>query len=179
MVTKLIRRIVAGTDAQGIGNVQSDTLLESKEIPTVKGATSSGIWKTLDSLPTDDNNKIEDGAKRSMDSTDNLGIVPLQGTNIQSTELPADGMAPMHRTSSLDYNILIEGELVLIMEDGTETLLRNPGDVVVMKGGMHAWKNPSSTQPVRWITVLMSANPVVVGSSPLKPGIQETKTLSA
>lgn len=59
---------------------------------------------------------------------------------------------------------------MLIMEDGTEKHLKTPGDTVVMKGSMHAWKNPSTTNWVRWITVLLDAEPaVLVGGEVLEP----------
>jgi len=48
------------------------------------------------------------------------------------------------------------------MEDGSETHLKTPGDSVIQKGSLHAWKNPSSTNWTRWITVLVSAEPAVV-----------------
>lgn len=161
-----LRRIVAA------GNLISDTTLASRPIEIVPGASSSKIWVTLDSLPTKDNNKSEDGATRSIDSSENFGLVPALGTNLQSTELPPGALTPMHRTSSLDYNILIEGEVVLILEDGTEKHLKAPGDTVIMKGGLHAWKNPSKDKTVRWITALLSADPVVVGSTVLNPEVK-------
>lgn len=55
------------------------------------------------------------------------------------------------------------------MEDGTETHIKTAGDSVVMKGGMHAWKNPSPTNWVRWASVLMDAEPAVVNGKALEP----------
>ncbi len=45
----------------------------------------------------------------------------------------------MHRTSTLDYVVVIEGEVVLILEDG-EVVLR-PSDTAVQRGTNHAWEN--------------------------------------
>jgi uncharacterized cupin superfamily protein len=47
----------------------------------------------------------------------------------------------MHRTKTLDYVLVIEGEAVLILDD-TEVVL-NKGDVVVQRGTDHAWENRS------------------------------------
>ena len=47
----------------------------------------------------------------------------------------------MHRTKTLDYVVMIEGEAVLVLDD-TEVLL-NKGDVVVQRGTNHAWENRS------------------------------------
>jgi mannose-6-phosphate isomerase-like protein (cupin superfamily) len=49
----------------------------------------------------------------------------------------------MHRTRTLDYVVVIEGELVLILDD-SEVILK-PGDVVVQRGTDHAWENRSDT----------------------------------
>jgi mannose-6-phosphate isomerase-like protein (cupin superfamily) len=48
----------------------------------------------------------------------------------------------MHRTQTLDYVVVIEGELVLILDD-SEVILKQ-GDVVVQRGTDHAWENRSA-----------------------------------
>ena len=55
------------------------------------------------------------------------------------------------------------------MEDGSETHLKNVGDVVVMKGALHAWKNPSATKWCRLISVLTDAEPAIVQGKILEP----------
>lgn len=47
------------------------------------------------------------------------------------------------------------------MEDGSEILLDKPGDTVVQRGTIHAWKNPGP-EWTRWVTILMDANPALV-----------------
>src|SRR5690242_6037182 len=47
----------------------------------------------------------------------------------------------MHRTKSLDYAVVIEGEVVLVLED-SEVLLKK-SDVVIQRGTNHAWENRS------------------------------------
>lgn len=53
------------------------------------------------------------------------------------------------------------GKLILVMEDGSEILLDKPGDTVVQRGTIHAWKNPGP-EWTRWVTILMDANPALV-----------------
>ena len=57
--------------------------------------------------------------------------------------LPAEpGAHPlMHRTESVDYGIVLEGEITLVL-DGGETALR-AGDIVIQRGTSHAWANRS------------------------------------
>jgi hypothetical protein len=83
-------------------------------------------------------------------------------TNLKTVDLAPGESTSMHRTSSLDYNILseltfcfvcstatdvreVQGEVILILDDGTERRISNAGDVVVQKGNIHAWK---------WVPVL-------------------------
>lgn len=168
-----IRRIVTCHNSGGQGTIQSDAVLQWADIPVVQGGRAAPIWRTLDSLPTNDNNSSEDGGQRSLDPSINIGLVPSNGSNCSATELAPGAVTPMHRTSSLDYDILVHGQVVLLMEDGTERLLDTPGDTVVMKGALHAWKNPSETTWARWVTVLLSAEPVQVNGNVLAPALGE------
>lgn len=63
----------------------------------------------------------------------------------------------------------VAGELILIMEDGSETYLHTPGDTVVQRGTLHAWRNPSATNYTRWVSILMPAEPAVVKGERLMP----------
>ncbi len=60
----------------------------------------------------------------------------------------------MHRTGTVDYALILEGELTLVMDEG-ETVLR-PGDVVVQQGANHGWIN-RGTGPVLMVVVLIDA----------------------
>ncbi|KAI0756927.1 hypothetical protein C8Q80DRAFT_1131159 [Daedaleopsis nitida] len=159
-----LRRIVTGHRDDGVAVVKTDTMVESHPAGEMfPGARVAPIWKT-GVLPVSDNNDETDGATRVPDG--DLGFIMKTGTNIQITELAPGSTVPAHRTSSLDHNILLTGRLVLQMEDGSETLLENPGDIVVQRGTVHAWKNPGPDW-VRWITILIDAEPAVVNGSPL------------
>jgi uncharacterized cupin superfamily protein len=60
----------------------------------------------------------------------------------------------MHRTESIDYGVVIEGEMTLVL-DGDEVELK-PGSVVVQRGTNHAWANRSG-RPCRMLFVLIDA----------------------
>lgn len=62
----------------------------------------------------------------------------------------------MHRTPTLDYIVVIQGLLELILDSG-ETRLLHPGDTVVQRGTMHAWRNPSPDTWCRAVGVLVAA----------------------
>ena len=53
----------------------------------------------------------------------------------------------MHRTDSIDYDLVMEGEIWLELDDGKQIHLKQ-GDVVVQGGGRHAWRNKSDSDAV-------------------------------
>jgi hypothetical protein len=78
-------------------------------------------------------------------------IVHIPGL-IQAFEPNAPGM---HTTDSVDYDIVLDGEVWLELDDGAETLLQQ-GDVVVQCGTRHAWRNKSE-KPATLCFVLIGA----------------------
>ena len=50
--------------------------------------------------------------------------------------------SPVHKSATVDYGILLEGERVLLLDDGERVM--KPGDVVVQLGNWHGWTNPRS-----------------------------------
>ncbi|KZT72846.1 cupin domain protein [Daedalea quercina L-15889] len=154
-----VRRVVTGHNDAGIAVVRIQDTVAPKESPAFPGISGHQLWLT-DDVPTDDNNSEVDGITRTADR--DLGLVINGGSNLRYTDLAPGARAPMHRTSSLDYNVLVQGKIILEMEDGSETLVENPGDVVIQRGTIHAWRNagPGWT---RFVTVIIDAKPAVVG----------------
>ena len=80
---------------------------------------------------------------------------------------PGNKMPPfMHRTKSLDYGVLVAGQLELHLDSGEMRLLK-VGDVMVQRGTMHAWRNPSETEWARMFFVQVDTEPLVVGGREL------------
>jgi naringenin degradation protein FdeH len=63
------------------------------------------------------------------------------GTIVRIVDLAPGSRSPMHRTGTVDYGIVLAGDVVLVLDDGNETALAT-GDVVVQRGTRHAWANP-------------------------------------
>ena len=76
------------------------------------------------------------------------------------------GVAPRnHRTDSIDYAVVISGEIDMVMETGTVRL--KAGDVMVQRGTIHDWVN-NGTVPCVIAFALIGAKPVASGSQTLK-----------
>jgi quercetin dioxygenase-like cupin family protein len=78
---------------------------------------------------------------------------PEHGTKIRVNSFPPGVVSPVHRTESVDYGIVIDGEMVLVLDDGVETTLHS-GDVVIQRGTSHRWENRSGA-PAQMVFVLV------------------------
>lgn len=73
----------------------------------------------------------------------------------------------MHRTVSLDYGVVLMGDIELVLDSG-ETKAMKVGDISVQRGTMHAWRNTSKTEWARMLYVLQPCQPVIVNGEELK-----------
>ena len=71
--------------------------------------------------------------------------------------LEPDG-AGMHRTDTIDFNLIVSGEVWLELDDGAEVLLK-AGDCVVQNGARHRWRNPSSEPCFMAVAQIGAARP--------------------
>jgi quercetin dioxygenase-like cupin family protein len=155
-MTIAIRRVVTGHDDQGKAIVlfdeQSPHTRSNRE-----GHQSCVIWST-ESFPTD-NSGNDDGAARATGSTDSNGTV----FRIVRYD---PGVAPRnHRTASIDYAVVMSGEIDMEV-DGTTVRLR-AGDILVQRGTVHNWIN-RGTEPCTIVFVLVAARPVERGGKLLR-----------
>jgi len=89
------------------------------------------------------------------------GIVVPGGTVLRFVDVPPLSLSPMHRTVSLDYGVVLEGEMELVLDSG-ETRIMRRGDVAIQRGTSHAWRNLSDTQWARMMYVLQDSQPVKI-----------------
>ena len=83
--------------------------------------------------------------------------------------VPKRGLPPrhpaMHRTRTVDYAIVMSGEIDMELDDGAVVHLKT-GDVLVQRGTIHSWQN-RGTEPCRIAFILIDAKPVAVGDTVL------------
>jgi mannose-6-phosphate isomerase-like protein (cupin superfamily) len=147
------RRVVTGHSADGVSVVLSDGPVPvSRSLPD-DGVEFHEIWNT-EGAPA------PILAVEPREPTERTLAVPppRHGTKIRINEfapghLDERGLqSPVHRTASIDYGIVLEGEITLILDDSEVTL--GSGDIVVQRGTDHAWANRGD-QPARVVFVLV------------------------
>lgn len=94
------------------------------------------------------------------------GIVIGSGTVLRHVDMAPGVLSAMHRTVSLDYGIVIEGEIELVLDSGEKRRML-PGDVAIQRGTMHAWRNMSDTKWARMLYVLQPSEPLKIGDNAL------------
>ncbi len=146
----MVRRIITGNNAAGKSCFVADE--------TVDDMT---LWQSLPGLPL---GAEPDGAPPALLPSTAPGIEPPPGGSkcvlvsmkpwkIMKPELERGdipGMDPngFHRTATVDYIMLVSGEVTLVLEEG-ETTVR-AGDLVVQRNTIHAWHNHTDEPVVFW-----------------------------
>lgn len=169
-----IHRVVTGHDADGKAIIASDGPLPTVvELQAIPGMIFHEVWETQD-MPAPVDNASDPTTGPTMHGP------PKGGTRIRFVDFPpephdfaeeeerikslfdelnnAEGLTVtatsphpmMHRTEAVDYGIVIEGELTLVLDDSEVAL--KPGSVVIQRGTNHAWANRSG-QPCRMLFI--------------------------
>ena len=153
-----VRRVVTGHDEKGRAVIRSDSGFDTQDIPG--GDAAFALMWTTAAVPADNNDET-DGRERD------AALTIHQGSVIRIVDMLPGGTSPMHRTNSIDYGIVLSGQVELELDDGVRTLL-GPGDIAVQRGTMHLWRNPSDTEPCRIVFVLIEARPYHHDGKPLE-----------
>lgn len=172
------RRIVTGHDQAGKSVVAIDSVLEPALDKPELGVAFFEIWNTAGSPARIDNGPDPTAGRKLQIEPPKQGSIvrfvdfgpyqadkppmsremaqaafALVGSAHASTVKEGSPHPMMHRTESVDYGIVVEGEITLILDDGSETHLQ-AGDVVVQRGTDHAWENRSD-KPARMAFILL------------------------
>jgi mannose-6-phosphate isomerase-like protein (cupin superfamily) len=172
-----VRRVLTGHDARGRSTFIADGLAPNvKEMPSFPGLALTDLWETKGAPASNE------GGADAADRPIRLEP-PRNGTIVRIVEFPPDATRPedsdgsagfkaigaghaqdrrsadpmMHKTSTVDYIIVLKGEIYAVMETG-ETLLR-AGDVLIQRGTNHSW-SVRGAEPCIVAAVLVSAKPV-------------------
>jgi quercetin dioxygenase-like cupin family protein len=144
------RRVVTGLDAEGRSCFLIDEPIE--RVP-------SGlhfVWRS-ETVPADNSGTADTGG----------GAFPLEylrrpGSNFVLAEMKPGGEPFMHATDTLDYVVIIRGEIMFTLETG-EVLLR-AGDLAVDRGAIHGWR-AVGTETALMAVVSIPADPLGGGAT--------------
>jgi mannose-6-phosphate isomerase-like protein (cupin superfamily) len=171
------KRVVTATTDEGRSYILSDGPPETTMVQPGRALTFYELWETGGPLAS--NLGTEDAVAGPVRHHPPIGgtrfrIVELLPESDQSAEavghdfeaIKADGIQvhggedpTMHRNETVDYNIILSGEVVAVTEDG-ETLLK-AGDVLIQRGTAHTWHNRSG-RPCIFASVMVSAEPLAI-----------------
>ena len=150
---------LTGHNAAGKAIVHSTNPIEWNRYDEDKLAMKEAYTTTF---PADLNSDADVTDHEKKMSSGKLGLVSSGGTVLRYVDFAPDYECMMHRTQSVDYGIVVEGQIESVLDSG-EVQLMGRGDVMVQRATMHAWRNPSKTEWARMIFVLQDCKPLFIG----------------
>jgi len=149
-----VRRVVTGHDANGRAVVAID---DTVDVVSGRPGTAARVLWTTEAFPVD-NTGDDDAAQRQ------TGTTLANGTVFRIVEFGPGNAARVHRTDSIDYAVVMSGEIDMELDD--EVVHLKAGDLLVQRGTIHNWVN-NGTEPCTIAFILIDAQPVAVGGTVL------------
>jgi quercetin dioxygenase-like cupin family protein len=157
--TSPVRRVVTGHDGQKKAKIIHDSI--ATNVSQRPNAASTTIWCT-DSVPVE---LPLSGGDELGDRLINSGTPP-NGTRLMVMDLFPGCHGALHRTDTLDYVIVLEGEVEMLLDESSVTL--RAGDILIQQGTIHAWTNRTESH-ARLAIVLVDAKPLGAGFPQARP----------
>ncbi|WP_275293032.1 cupin domain-containing protein [Amycolatopsis sp. La24] len=172
-----VRRVVTGHDSDGKARVVADGTVEPITSGLMPGCAIYRLWGRDERPAFPDNGSPgqaeayyppRDGSRFMINTIAPGELTPARDLDVtaawEELERQAPGAAAamepdvpgMHTTDTLDYVLVVSGEVTLELDDGEQTVLRT-GDVVVQNGTRHAWRN-HGTEPCTIVGVAVGAD---------------------
>lgn len=148
MTAAAFRRVVTGINAEGKSCVVID------EAVARPGSGTSVVWRSA--IPADNSGDVDAAVPYSAD------IFHDGGSTFMLVELEAGIGRFFHATDTIDYLVVLEGEIVIELEAGEARM--GPGSFIVDRGVLHSWRNDGPDKVVM-ASVILPAQPVGKGST--------------
>lgn len=159
-----VTHYLTGHDSAGKAIVQSAR--EGSWSGLLDDSIAFNVVYTTSEFPASLNDDKDITTHDELMSSKKLGLVNASGTVCRMVDFGPGNEPLMHRTESLDYGVVLEGSMEMILDSG-ETKLMHRGDVAVQRGTMHGWKNASTTEWARMLFVLQDCQKIVLNDKPL------------
>ena len=174
-----VRRVVTGRTPEGRSIVVSDAEVPPVTLGLLPGGEFHRLWgsDTPVQLPSDGSPPSTPryfppvgGFRFGLFTVGPDALTPPPGLDIPAAFAEVQQKLPglvevlerdhpgMHTTDTIDYEIVISGEVWLELDDGQEVHLK-PGDTVIQNGTRHAWRNKSSVPCVLAVTLVGAMPP--------------------
>jgi quercetin dioxygenase-like cupin family protein len=150
-----LRRVVTGHDKSGKAIVTIDETVKNAASAR-PGAQASVVWST-EGFPVSNDGAADESARK-------VGTTLAKGTVFRVVEFSPGVQRRMHRTDSIDYAVIMAGEIDMELDDSTVHL--KAGDVLVQRGTIHNWVN-RGTAPCTVAFILIDAKPATAGGKVL------------
>ncbi|RXG42824.1 hypothetical protein VDGE_09810 [Verticillium dahliae] len=155
------KRFITANNDKGEAIIDQSIPAEADFVETAKGDASFFQPYVTNTFPVDLGNRADVTAYEGYRKKP-PGLSVSTGTVLRYVDMPPGALSPMHKTVSLDYGVVIEGNVELVLDSG-ETQLLERGDICVQRATMHAWRNVSQTEWARMLYVLQPATSSVPG----------------
>lgn len=167
-MTFQVRRVVLANDERGRATVVSDESIPVVSRGVGKAIEGAEMWST-DAMPVDNSPGADASQRKGFIKVHNdyNYVGSGQGTTFRITEWLPGHDRFTHRTQTVDYDVVLSGEIDVELEGG-ETVHLKAGDAIIMRGCTHTWMNRSD-KPAVTAFMLIDAAPVVAPSGPLQP----------
>jgi quercetin dioxygenase-like cupin family protein len=153
-MTIQVRRVVTGHDAQGRAIVTIDEIAKNI-VSRREGHSSAVIWSNADT-PADNSEAGDQSLRDVADSAQS-------GSIFRVIEYAPGVTSRMHRTVTVDYAVVMSGEIEMGLDDGAKVHLK-AGDVLVQRGTIHDWINRGDV-PCVMAFVLTAAKSLEIGGA--------------
>lgn len=171
-----ITRFITTHNAEGKA-IFSDAVSEEAERKPVDGTATFALSYCTGDYPADLNEDKDIKIYQEYLSKP-PGLVIGNGTVLRHVDVPPSSTSPMHRTVSLDYGIVMNGSIELILDSG-ETRQMAVGDIAIQRGTMHAWRNTSDTEWARMLYVLQPCKPLEIGGQKMGEDLETMQGVRA
>jgi hypothetical protein len=145
--------VVTGTGPGGKSRVAADGAAPITSLDGYPGVEIARLWSTDSAEMLDSSGMERDSARDGLypppGGTRFVRITYPPGFGASDPDADASkfGRLLMHRTATIDYGVILAGELTLVLEDGSQSTVA-AGDVIVQNGVVHGWRNTASTTAI-------------------------------
>ncbi|KAK3315997.1 hypothetical protein B0H66DRAFT_478899 [Apodospora peruviana] len=169
-----LHRYITGHNAEGKAIVHSHNDFEWQAYDDDQLAFS--VPYTTSQFPPDLNDDADVTNHLAVVGGGKLGLVHPRGTVFRCVDFAPGYACGMHRTQSLDYGIVLEGQVDMVLDSGEVHPLKR-GDVAIQRATQHQWVNKSKTEWARMMFVLQDCKPLVVNDQEMKEDLGENSGL--